>query len=98
MADYTQMELIELASRWMPSLKDSRRLQVHTDTSDFFRIEYGDIVMLSGRPYLIRQCAREGRFGLDDDVKHWVKHAVDLENSDRCLIKLVFYEKFTGAA
>jgi serine/threonine protein kinase len=95
MADYTQEKLIELASRWMPSLKDSRQLQVHTDTSDFFRIEYGDIVMLNGRPYLIRQCAREGRFGLDDDVKHWVKHAVDLENSERCFIKLVFFEKFT---
>ena len=96
MADYTQKELFALASRWMPSLKDSRRLQVHTDTSDFFQIDYGDIVMLKGRPYLIRQCAKEGRFGLDDEVKQWVRHAVDLENNERCFIKLVFYEKFTA--
>jgi hypothetical protein len=96
MADDTRQKLFALASRWMPSLKDADRLRVHTDTGDFFRIDYGDIVMLDDRPYLIRQCAKEGRFGLDEEVKHWVKHAVALENVQRCLIKLVFHEKFTA--
>lgn len=86
-----------MASRWMPALQNSEpdRLRIHTDTSDFFRIAYGDLVLLDNRPYLIRQSAREGRFGLEDEVKHWVKHAIDLEKDAPCFIKLVFHEKFT---
>ena len=28
-------------------------------------------------------------------MKHWVKHAIDLEKDAPCFIKLVFHEKFT---
>ncbi|MFZ7126304.1 MAG: serine/threonine protein kinase [Desulfobacterales bacterium] len=91
---YTDDALSEMASRWMPSLPDSHRFRVHTDTSDFFQVDYGHIVILGGRPYLIRQSAKEGRFGLDDEVKHWVKRGIDLEKGTACFIKLVFYEKF----
>jgi hypothetical protein len=96
LTEHTQESLLELTSRWLPSRRSHQRLRVHTDSGDFYRIDYGDILMLDGRPYLIRQSAKEGRFGLDDEVKHWVKHAVDLENNERCFIKLVFYEKFTS--
>ena len=83
-----------MVGRWMPSHFESRPVRVHTDTSDFFRVEYGDVVVLDGSPYLIRHNAKEGRFGLDDEVKFWVKRAVDLKNGDSKIIKLVFYEKF----
>jgi hypothetical protein len=49
-----------------------------------------------GSPYLIRHNAKEGRFGIDDDVKFWVKRAIDLKNGDLKILKLVFYEKFTS--
>ncbi|NJL59129.1 MAG: hypothetical protein HC887_05260 [Desulfobacteraceae bacterium] len=45
-------------------------------------------------PYLIRHNAKEGRFGLDDEVKFWVKRAIDLNTGETKIIKLVFYEKF----
>jgi hypothetical protein len=96
MSAYTQEQLFQLASRWLPSLEKGQKLRVHTNTGDFFQVDYGDVLLLENRPYLVRQCAREGRFGLDEEVKHWVKHAIDLEKNERCFIKLVFYEKFTA--
>jgi hypothetical protein len=36
---------------------------------------------------------REGRFGLDDEPKYWVRKAVDLLNGSRKIIKLVFHEE-----
>lgn len=86
-----------LAARWMPADWDNRDLRIHTDTSDFFDIEYGDVVQLNGNHYLVRNSAREGRFGLEEDVKHWVKRAIDLGRSQMCIVKLVFYEKFMAS-
>jgi len=83
-----------LARPWLPSIKASQSLCVHTDTSDIFRIDYGDILMLDHRPYLIRQYAKEGRFGLDEEPKYWVRRAIDLEAGEPKFIKLVFHEKF----
>lgn len=96
MSVYNHENLFQMASRWIPSLKEGQTLKVHTDTSDYFKVDYGDIVLLDERPYLIRQCAREGRFGLEDDVKFWVKRSIDLLDESPCIIKLVFYEKFTA--
>ena len=90
----SQDNLRQMASRWMPISRDSHKFRIHTDTTDYFRVEYGDVVLLGGRPYLIRHNAKEGRFGLDDEVKFWVKHAIDLNNGIPKIIKLVFYEKF----
>jgi serine/threonine protein kinase len=86
--------LIEMASPWIPPSQDPRRIRIHRDTTDFFKVDYGDIVDLGGIPYLVRNNAKEGRFGLDDEVKHWVKLAVDLRDGSRKVIKLVFHEKF----
>ena len=85
-----------MASRWLVPSRESHRFQIHTDTTDFFRVEYGDVVVLMGRPYLVRHNAKEGRFGIDDDVKFWVKRAIDLQNGAYKIIKLVFYESFTA--
>ncbi len=87
-------QLREMASPWLPAGKNIKQLRIHRDTTDFFALEYGDIVELGGIPYLIRNNAKEGRFGLDDEVKHWVKFAIDLTDGNRKVIKLVFHEKF----
>ena len=87
-------EIEDLVAKWMPAGWNGSRMRIHTDTSDFFNIDYGDVVLLNQRPYLIRNNAREGRFGLDDEVKHWVKRSIDLISGEMCIIKLVFYEKF----
>jgi hypothetical protein len=92
----SQEDLRQMASRWLPASHGAHRFQIHTDTSDFFRVEYGDVVVLNAHPYLVRHNAREGRFGIDDDVKFWVKRAIDLKNGAPKILKLVFYEKFTS--
>jgi hypothetical protein len=85
-----------MASRWLPSAGDVHRFRVHTDTTDFFRVDYGDILLLDGVPFLIRHNAKEGRFGLDDEVKFWVRRAIDLRDGERKFIKMVFREKFVA--
>ena len=90
----SQESLRQLAARWSPSQASSHRFRIYRDTSDFFRIEYGDIVILGNTPYLIRHNAKEGRFGLDDEVKFWVKRAIDLDTGETKIIKLVFHENF----
>jgi len=93
-AQIDEGDLLLRVRHFMPGLPPGSGIHVHLDTTDFFKIEYGDVVILAERPYLIGQNAKEGRFGLDDEVKHWVKRARDLESGQRVLLKLVFYEKF----
>jgi hypothetical protein len=91
---FSQESLRQLADRWSTAPEIGHRFKIYRDTSDFFRIEYGDIVILNDTPYLIRHNAKEGRFGLDDEIKFWVKRAIDLTTGETKIIKLVFYESF----
>lgn len=91
----TDPSIITKVARWMPKTWSSDNLRVHRDASDYFDVAYGDVLLLGSQAYLIRNSAREGRFGLDDEVKHWVKRAIDLQSGRMCIIKLLFYEKFT---
>jgi len=52
------------------------------------------VVILGDRPYLIRNNEREGRFGIDDQQKYWVKRARDLSDGSVKIIKFVFHERF----
>jgi len=81
-ADFSQETFFPLVSRWLPPQRVPRSFTVHSDTTDYFRIEYDDIVMLKDRPYLVRHNAKELRFGLDDEIKFWVKRAIDLANGE----------------
>jgi len=81
---------------WMPAGWSAADLRIHTDASDYFKVGYGDVLLLGGKAFLIRNSTREGRFGLDDEVKQWVKRAIALDTGEMCIIKLVFYEKFTA--
>jgi hypothetical protein len=93
---FSQEQLRSYAEPWMPSMRPNHCFRVYTDTTDFFRIDYGDILLLDGTPYLVRHNAKEGRFGLDDEVKFWVKRAIELPGGGTRIIKLVFHEKFTA--
>ena len=71
------------------------RFKIITDTSDFFRVEYNDVVVLGDVPYWVKRCEKEGRFGLDDEPKFWVRRAVELTTGATRILKLVFHEEFT---
>lgn len=91
---FSQNSLREMASNWLPHHRIPSRFRILKDTTDFFRVEYDDVVVLGGKPYLIRHNAKELRFGLEDEVKFWVKRAIDLRNGNLKIMKLVFYENF----
>ncbi len=69
---------------------------IHEDTSSYMAIEGGDVLRLEGHDYFVLGEAREGRFGIDDQPKFWVKYAVDLETGQQKIVKLVFHEQFTA--
>lgn len=70
------------------------RVRLVHDTTQFMELERGDVLDLDGRRYLITGVAYEGRFGLDEEPKHWVKRALDFSDGSQKLVKLVFYEEF----
>ena len=90
----SQEALRQMACRWLPAQRVPQRFRIHTDTTDFFRVEYDDVVLLGEKAFLIRHNAKELRFGLDEEVKFWVKRAVNLHDGSLKVIKLVFYEEF----
>ena len=77
-------------------MKNPRRQPIlYTDTSDFTRIDYGDIIHVDNRYFLVDGYTKEGRFGIDDQPKQWVPKVYDLETGGRNILKLVFHENFT---
>jgi hypothetical protein len=70
------------------------RFKILTDTSDFFRVEYNDVVVLGDVPYWVKRYEKEGRFGIDDEPKYWVRRAIDLTTGATRILKLVFHEEF----
>jgi hypothetical protein len=68
--------------------------RIVTDTSDFTRVENGDVMVLGGVPLWIRSYEREGRFGLDEEPKYWVRRAIDLTDGSVKIVKFVFHETF----
>jgi len=72
-----------------------RPLRVLTEAADFFDVVPYDIMHLAGRYYLIRGLEFEGRFGLEEQPKPWVKRAIDLETGAKKVLKFAFYETFS---
>ncbi len=91
--DFTEKELLRMIRKWFPRDRVPKRVRVK-DTSDFFRVDYDDVVVLNGIPYFVRNNEREGRFGLEDEQKFWVKRARNLQTGDVKILKWVFREKF----
>lgn len=71
-----------------------RAPRVYTDTTDFTSIDYGDIIQVEDRYFLITAYTKEGRFGVDDQVKQWVPKVEDLASGVPYIVKLVFHETF----
>lgn len=89
-------QVCEDLGRMFPS-REPASPRIFTDTSDFYSINSGDVVLLGPEHrYLIGNNTREGRFGLDDEVKYWVKRARNLSTGERNILKLVFYERFNA--
>ena len=95
-ASYSFSQLQEMIASFQGSDNVPQRFKIITDTSDFFRVDYNDVVILAGVPYLMRNYTREGRFGLDDEPKYWVRKAIDLKNGEAKIIKLVFHEEINA--
>jgi hypothetical protein len=76
----------------LPALEG--RPVVWRDTTRYMSIERGHVVELEGVPYLVRCNEREGRFGLDEQPKFWVKRAVNLDTGRTHILKLVIEESF----
>ena len=77
--------------------KASNRLRIFEDTTQFMSIDQGDVLRLGNNDYLVTAHAREGRFGIDEQPKFWVKVVRDLTSGKRKIIKLVFRETFHGS-
>jgi serine/threonine protein kinase len=72
------------------------KINIFEDTSAFMSINPGDVVRLAANDYFVTGHAREGRFGIDEQPKFWVKNAVDLTTGARKIIKMVFRETFNS--
>ncbi len=72
-----------------------RQPKVYMDTSNFSSIDYGDIINVDERYFVVTGHTVEGRFGVDDQPKQWVPKVVDLESNIHYIIKLVFHEVFS---
>jgi len=73
------------------------RIRIVEDTSSYMSIEGGAVLRLAGHDYYVMGDTKEGRFGIEDQPKFWVKYAVDLTTGASKIIKLVFHEQFTTA-
>ena len=92
---YSEKELLHMIRQWVPRDRVPKRAPIK-DTSDFFRVDYDDVVVLNDVPYLIRNNEREGRFGIDDEQKFWVKRARNLLTGEVKILKWVFKERFNA--
>lgn len=69
--------------------------RIFENTANVFNIVSGDVLRLAGDDFYVFGDAKEGRFGLDDEPKPWVKYVFDLSSGDKKVIKLVFDESFS---
>jgi hypothetical protein len=89
---WTQQEVRERIAVRLGEAEVPRRFKLVRDTTEFFAIDYNDVMVLDHIPYLMRNYEREGRFGLEDEPKYWVRRAIDLTTGETKVVKLVFDE------
>jgi hypothetical protein len=90
---YTERELRGMVRKWVSADRVPKKVRAK-DTADFFRVDYDDVVVLGGVPYFVRNNEREGRFGLEDEPKFWVKRSINLLTGETKVLKWVFKEHF----
>lgn len=96
MVDFSRFpEKIVPAMKKHPSMRSIRRQpRFWEDTSNFTSIDYGDVIHVDNRYFLVVGYTREGRFGIDEQPKQWVPKVLDLISGERLLLKLSFYENY----
>lgn len=80
------------------NLPEKTSCQVHRileDTTDFYDVDYGDVLLFNDTGYLVKGTESEKKFGLEGEPKPWVKSCVDLVSGARKVIKLTFLEEFS---
>ncbi len=68
--------------------------RVFTDTTSYMYIDRDDLIALDDELYLVRCVEKEGRFGIDEQPKFWVKRAVALGSGKKFILKLRCEERF----
>jgi hypothetical protein len=69
-------------------------VEVIDNADSYTAIQPSMVLRLPVGDYFILGEAREGRFGIDDQPKLWVKFGIDLSDGARKIIKLPFLEAF----
>jgi len=87
-------ELIEKIREVSGIVVNPKRFKIVTDTTDWMRINRGDVVRFDESDFVVRGNMYEPRFGIDDQPKYWVFSAVELATGKEKIIKMVFHEEF----
>ncbi len=93
--DIRERDWCGIGEKYIHDLSSCRVHRVLEDTTDFYEVEYGDVVLLNNVGYLVRGTESEKKFGLEGEPKPWVKSCVDLVSGERKIIKLTFLEEFS---
>ena len=93
--DLPDRDWCRIAEKYIPNLSSCTIHRILEDTTDFYDVEYGDVLLLDGVGYLVRGTESEKKFGLEGEPKPWVKSCVDLITGERKVIKLTFLEEFS---
>jgi hypothetical protein len=88
-------EIIPLLQNHPVTRSARKQSRLWRDTSDFTSIDYGDVIHVDDRYFLVVGYTKEGRFGIDDQPKQWVPKVFDLLSGERCIMKLAFHETYT---
>jgi hypothetical protein len=94
-ADIRERDWCRIAEKYIHDLSSCRVYRIVEDTTDFYRVEYGDVVLLNNVGYLVRGTESEKKFGLAGEPKPWVKSCIDLLTGERKIMKLTFLEEFS---
>lgn len=85
--------IYDLLASYAPEFPRKRIGRLVADTTEFMNIQYGDVIALDGKHFLVLRDEKERSFGVEDP-KYWVKRCRELETGERKILKLVFYERF----
>ena len=69
-------------------------LPIIDNAESYTAIQPGMVLRLGAADYYVLGEAKEGRFGIDDQPKLWVKYGIDLADGSRKILKLPFHEQF----
>lgn len=79
--------------RWTGTPPDGEPI-VFDDTTHYMSIDWGHVVDLQGQLFLVRGHEREGRFGIQEQPKFWVKRAIELSTGRLYILKMTIDERF----